>query len=301
VSFAVGVDAGGTRVSAVVSLPDGSHRFGYAPAANLRAIGVDRATDAIVEAIASALLGAQAGAVAVGAAGAGDPVVAAALSAALERRFPGARVAVCDDAAIALRAGVPTGDALALIAGTGSIAYGEIGAERYRVGGHGYLLGDEGSGFAIGSAAIRLLLRAYDGRVPQDPFLAAVATSLGVGSAQETIARIYQAERPVTEIAAIAAAALDFADAGERSAAKIVQAAALELFDLVKSLVRRAGVEDRELPLLFAGGLLAKNSLLTYLIETRVSNELPHVVPRKQPPDPALGALALAQGLGDRA
>ncbi len=300
-SFAVGVDAGGTRVSAVVSLPDGSHRFGYAPAGNLRAVGVERAADAVVAAIAGAVLGAPACAVAVGAAGAGDPVAAAALSAALQHRLPGVRVAVCDDAEIALRAGIPTGDALALIAGTGSIAYGEIGAERYRVGGHGYLLGDEGSGFSIGSAAIRLLLRAYDGRVAQDRFLAAVAASLGVGDARETIARVYHAERPVTEIAAIAAIALDFADAGERSAAKIVQTAALELFDLVKSLVRRAGVEGRELPLLFAGGLLAKNSLLTYLIETRVSNELPQIVPRKQPPEPALGALALAQKLGAQA
>ncbi|MHB8147855.1 MAG: BadF/BadG/BcrA/BcrD ATPase family protein, partial [Vulcanimicrobiaceae bacterium] len=160
----VGVDAGGSRVTAVAPALDGVHRFGHAESANIRTVGLDRAVESIVLAIERALLGAPPAAVAVGAAGAGSEGASSVLRLALEGRFPGARIAVYEDTVIALRAGVPSGDGLALIAGTGSIAYGEVGVQRYRVGGYGYLVGDDGSGFSIGSAAVRLLLRAYDGR-----------------------------------------------------------------------------------------------------------------------------------------
>ena len=293
----VGVDAGGSRVTAVVSTAYGAEWFGHADSANIRTVGLERAVDAIASAVERTGLGAPPSAIAVGAAGVGNATAATALRRALERRFPGTRIAVYEDAVIALRAGVPTGDALALIAGTGSVAYAEIGAERFRVGGYGYLVGDEGAGFSIGSAAVRLLLRSYDGRAPHDAFLQAAALMLGVSNAQETIARIYDAQRPVSELATLAPLTIAHAGAGERSAAKIVQAAALELFELIKALVRCTGIETRALPLLFAGGLLAENTLLTYLLETRVSNELPNLIPLKQAPAPCLGALALARAL----
>ena len=56
--------------------------------------------------------------------------MAEALRAALAARLAPARVAVTNDVEIALRAAVPQGDALLLVAGTGSIAYGEIGERR---------------------------------------------------------------------------------------------------------------------------------------------------------------------------
>jgi len=76
-----------------------------------------------------------------------------------------------------------------------------------------------------------------------------------------------------------------------------VQTAALELFELVRALCRAADVDSRPLPLVFSGGLLRRNSLLTYLIETRIANELPHLRLIKDGPEPHFGALALARGL----
>jgi glucosamine kinase len=72
------------------------------------------------------------------------------------RTFPRRRphVAVEDDTRVALRAALPEGPGIVVIAGTGSVAYAEHGSTRTaRVGGAGYLLGDEGSAFAIGLAA----------------------------------------------------------------------------------------------------------------------------------------------------
>lgn len=62
------------------------------------------------------------------------------------------------------------GPGIALIAGTGSICVGtkERATERiddtmYRAGGHGYLVGDEGSGYYMGRRAINALLNIEDG------------------------------------------------------------------------------------------------------------------------------------------
>ncbi|HUN28754.1 MAG TPA: BadF/BadG/BcrA/BcrD ATPase family protein, partial [Alphaproteobacteria bacterium] len=113
--------------------------------------------------------------------------------------------------------------------------------------------------------------------------------------AQELLQRVYAEPHPAAIVASVAPLVLERAGAGERAANKIVQAAALELVELLKALVRRAQIETRELPLVFAGGLFAENSLLSYLVETRVLADLPLLQPVKAPPSPAAGALELAR------
>jgi N-acetylglucosamine kinase-like BadF-type ATPase len=292
----VGVDAGGSTTVAVAA--DGERILGTATggAANLRVAGYENAAHEIAATAARALGDARPKAIFVGAAGAGNEIARDRLREVLERRFTDAAIGVGDDARIALRACV-TGDGMMILAGTGSLAYAEIDGQVYRCGGYGYLLGDEGSGFAIGSSAVRLLMRAYDERVPRESWLDGVESQLGVRDVQSVIERVYGAALPASQLAAVAPIVLEAAQAGQRGATKIVQAAALELFDLVKTLARKAQIGDRALPLVFAGGLLAANSLLTYLLETRISNEFPSLEPYKGAPAPEFGALALARAL----
>jgi N-acetylglucosamine kinase-like BadF-type ATPase len=293
----VGVDAGATSTVAIAAEGERTIRTFAGDPANVRIAGVDGAADTIARSIAASLEGDAAHAIFVGAAGAGNDDVASALAGALRARFPEARIAVSDDAHVALRAGVAQGDGIVLIAGTGSIAYAEIDGTRYRSGGYGYLIGDDGSGFAIGAAAMKLLLRSYDGRVPRDAMLERIETQLGVANRQDAIAAVYEAQHPVTVLASLAAIVLDCASGGERSANKIVQGAALELFELVKNVAQTAGVSGRELPLVFSGGLLRSNSLLSYLLETRLSHDFPFLQPVKNAAAPHVGALALARVL----
>jgi N-acetylglucosamine kinase-like BadF-type ATPase len=264
-------------------------------AANVRRAGVENAAATISRAVGSATQGRGADAVVVGAAGAGDDDLAAALQAALEQHLQGASVRVVNDAMIALRAAVPQGDGIVVISGTGSIAYASIGERTYRAGGHGFLVGDEGSGTAIGAAAVRLLLRSYDGRGYRDGFTEALESLLDVESADDVVQVIYGDADPVRKLASLAPMVLACASDGERSPSKIAQAAAMDLAELLKAVVHAADVATLELPVVFAGGVLSENSLLTYLLETRVANEYPHFVPIKNPPAPEYGALALAR------
>lgn len=292
----VGVDAGGSRTVAAAADGDASPRTVVGDPAGLSARGVEPAADAIARAVGRVLGDDRPAAIAVGAAGAGRLDVANALAAALRARFPGAPVAVTDDARIALRGALPAGDGIVLIAGTGAIAYGEFGERRCRAGGGGYALGDDGSGYAIGGAALKLLLRSFEGRSPRDPLLDAVAARTGVAGIDDLLTFAYANGTPVPTVASVAPIVLEFAGAGVRSALKIVQQAALELFDLVRTVWHASG-ETSELPLAFSGGLLAANTQLSYLVEVRIGSELPQLRIVKNGGPPYLGALAEARAL----
>ncbi|MGZ3507109.1 MAG: BadF/BadG/BcrA/BcrD ATPase family protein [Vulcanimicrobiaceae bacterium] len=293
----VGVDAGGTSTVAALARDGKFVRTHEGPAANASSRGIERASETIAQAVLAVLDGASPSAIVVGAAGAARDQVARGIEQALQARFRHARVCVRNDASIALRAVVPEGDGIVLIAGTGSIAYAERGAESFRSGGFGYLLGDEGSGFAIGQAAIKILLRSYDGRVPRDAFIESIERELRIAGALEALQQIYADPHPVARIASLAPLVLDAANSGDRAATKILQTAALELAELVRAVVRSAALGGSSAPIVFAGGLLRRNSMLTYLLETRLQNDFPHMPIRKDAIEPYVGALHAADRL----
>ena len=105
---------------------------------------------------------ADATAAGVGMAGLRQPGQARDLSEALTRQT-GRPVHVTGDADSA-RAGAFLGaPGVVVIAGTGSMASGWNGESSARAGGHGFLLGDEGSAYWIGRAAVRAALSWEDG------------------------------------------------------------------------------------------------------------------------------------------
>ncbi len=90
-----------------------------------------------------------------------------------------ARTLVVNDALVALEAGAPGEAGVVIISGTGSIAYGRNRRnEGARAGGWGHVLGDEGSGFWIGRAAMRAVLREADRRGPRTALTPLLAAAL---------------------------------------------------------------------------------------------------------------------------
>lgn len=293
-AIAVGVDAGGSKTAVVHAVDGQASRIEVRDGANASMRGAEGAAAIIADAVESSLDGAMPHAIFVGAAGAARQEVRDAIEGALRSRYSSAHVQVRDDAYIALRAAVPEGDGAVVIAGTGSIAYAQHGAQGHRCGGYGYLLGDDGSGFAIGSAGISHVLRSYDRRAARDELVAALEKHLEVNDLEGVLQSVYRSENPVGTVAAAARVVLDLAQSGERSATKIVQAAALALGDLVKSAIKRADLIGAPVPIVLAGGLLQSNSLLTYLLETRLLNEHPNMPVSKLSAEPCFGALSEA-------
>ena len=290
----LGIDLGGSKSVAVARDGERSVRAEGGPA-NPSALPLDNVRDVLHAMLRDLALERQPDAIVLGAAGISKPGVAEALETSLRELYPHARVICTSDLEIALRAATPTGDGAVLVLGTGSGVYGESGEQRVALGGGGYLLGDEGAGFALGGAAARLLLRSYEGRAPRDPWLSQIERALDCSDRETLFSAIYRTPVPVASIAALAPLVLAAADAGERSAVKIVQGAALELADLVRALLRRLDALQRPFSLALCGGLVRRNSLLTFLFETRLSNEAPFLTIQKFAREPVEGALLLAE------
>ncbi|MFI9168079.1 N-acetylglucosamine kinase [Streptomyces lincolnensis] len=194
--WVIGLDAGGTRTRAVLAAADDGRPLGEGAGGPGNALTVPepQLADHLAEALARAVpeaargrvvavAGGFAGATAASADDPGTVRARTALDAALRRLgIRAGRVVVCSDieAAFAAAPGTPA-DGLALVAGTGAVAIRITGRRSTTtVDGDGWLLGDDGSGFWMGRAAVRSALRMADGRGPETTLAAAVGRALGL-------------------------------------------------------------------------------------------------------------------------
>ena len=290
----VGVDAGGTSTVAVAAYADEMPRRASGGPGNANSVGVDDAANEMITVIRRVCDKEKPYAIAIGAAGAGRPEIAQTIEALVASAFPHAIVRVGDDAEIALRAAIPTGAGIVLIAGTGSIALARGETATARVGGLGYLLGDEGSAFSIGLAATKLYARVLDGRAVRDETTDLVARALHVDDRAALLDRMYAPRLDVAAVAALAPSIIAFASKGNRVSTKIVQEASKELGELIKSAARQVGLIGSSPPVALAGGLLRENSLLTFLLEQRIVGDIPGAAIVRNADDAAIGALRLA-------
>ncbi|MFB9537050.1 MULTISPECIES: N-acetylglucosamine kinase [Streptomyces] len=195
-SLVVGLDAGGTRTRAVLATAADGRPLGEGAAGpgNALTVPVPQLTEHLAEAVGQAVpesVRDRVVAVAGGFAGATDAVAdepgrrnaLAALTAALRRLGIDAGPPVISsdiEAAFASAPGAPA-DGLALVAGTGAVAMRITGRRgTATVDGDGWLLGDDGSGFWIGRAAVRAALRMADGRGAPTVLAELVGRELGV-------------------------------------------------------------------------------------------------------------------------
>src|SRR5260221_4321390 len=171
----LGIDGGGSHTVALLAeKADGGRILGRGTAgpSNMQAVGEERALRALDEAVGQAFDAAQrtrgtVAAAALGLAGVDHPEAAAVVQAWTATARLAEAVSVANDATLLLEAGTPDGWGLAVIAGTGSIAFGRSPEGKLdRSGGWGYLLGDEGSAYALALAGTRAVARSSDGSIP---------------------------------------------------------------------------------------------------------------------------------------
>jgi N-acetylglucosamine kinase-like BadF-type ATPase len=220
-----------------------------------------------------------------GSAGAEVPAARKRLERLLMRLLPGSRIAVVHDSRLILAAaGFESG--IALIAGTGSVAYGRAGDGReIRIGGWGWLLGDEGSAVWLAREAAREVMRRSDAREPAGRLGEALLEAARARNASELTGRLHRFREP-RSWAELAHVVFDTAgdDAGAHA---LIELAADALAALVKRVQERLLYEG---PVVLAGGLLLHQARL----ESAVRRRLGSVVMRLEDP-PVAGAVKLAE------
>src|SRR5262249_35207865 len=166
-------------------------------------------------------------------------------------------VEVTTDAAILLAAGTPDGWGLALVAGTGSIAYGQSADGRTaRAGGWGYLMGDEGSAYALVLAGLRAVARAVDGRGPATRLTERFLAELGLRQPQELVPAVYRNGRDRATLASLAPLLFDAADTGDMVAGLIVKEGARDLAEMAQAVTQALGFGESTVPTALSGGIL---------------------------------------------
>ncbi|WP_020664389.1 N-acetylglucosamine kinase [Amycolatopsis benzoatilytica] len=269
-TLVVGVDAGGTSTRAIAVDSAGVvHGTGTAAGANPNSHPPAEAAARIAGAIEHALAGERdVAGVVVGMAGESklsDPAVAAEFSAAWERIGLSGRVRTVNDAEVAYASATSEPDGTVLVAGTGSIA-GRVRDRRMvrSSGGHGWLLGDEGSGFWLGREAVRATLAALEGDGPLDGLPEAVlAEAFGPSgvdlsdraAAMWALVTRANAEPPI-RLARYAPFVSAAAAAGEPGATEIVARGATELVRVARA-TREPGEKT---PVVLVGSVLAEDS-----------------------------------------
>ncbi len=300
----LGIDGGGSKTVAWLALrnsgandePAGTGRSGPG---NPRSAGFDAAQQNISAAISAAwssagLPASRVAAACLGLAGAGRESEREAMHDWAMRAGIAQQVVVTHDAEITLAAGT-MGQGIALICGTGSLAWGRNAAgETARAGGWGYLMGDEGSGYAIALAGLRAAARVADRRGPPTALLAALMDRTGASEPSELIERVYEPAMTRERLAALSETVFELADA-DSAAGDIVSSAAIELAELVDTLTERLRLPTGEYDLVLAGGILVNHARLRELLLERL-NTSGRPPGRIQPvTEPVRGAVVLAR------
>jgi N-acetylglucosamine kinase-like BadF-type ATPase len=230
-------------------------------------------------------------------AGAGRKDVREGLARAISSTGMTGRVRVIGDGEAAMHDAFGTGSGVLLIAGTGSIAWARsVHGVSVRAGGWGTLLGDEGSGYAIGLAGLRAVVRAVDGREAATTLTRSILGAVGVKAAEDLIP--WTAAAGKADIAALAPVVLGEADSGDVCARAIAEEAGRELAEQVDAVVRRAGGWAGEIPIAFAGGLISPGGPLRSVAIHSLDLVDARYALREEPIDAARGAalIALADG-----
>lgn len=290
----IGADVGGSKTA--VSVGDAAHVLGRAlgPGAAVRPGRALASAAVISETVRKALAaaGAARGSVlVVGAAGAGREVERLELEQALRSEALADRVRVTTDIDIAMTAAFGDGPGIVVVAGTGSVVLGRDPEGRMlRRGGYGWQMGDEGSGYAVGRAALGAVSRARDGRSPETA-LAPVLLEVSRCADFDALVR-WAASASPAEVAALAPHVLHTAERGDTVSQGIADYAARELSALVLGLAEEFPTGERVGVALMGGMLIGEVSLRSAVL-ARLEEE-PTLRPLATTVDATLGALTQA-------
>ncbi len=302
-SIVIGIDGGASHTAAVLAdLRTGAPLGrGEGGPSNIQAVGVAAALRELNAAVAGAFKAAQLPR---------KPVAAAALGLAGVDRTEGLdvirgwaelvhlsdKLTVANDATLLFAAGTPDGWGLAVVGGTGSIAFTlDAHGNDARAGGWGYLMGDEGSAFRLGLLGLRAACRAADNVGERTALLPAFLAALGSTDPREFIPAVYRGKWDKAAIAALAPVVLVAASSGDSIATAIFEQEAHELARTAAGAVAAGGLSRDGVPVALAGGLLLESELYRdrFLRELRACGVTPGPVGLVD--DPVVGAVVLAR------
>jgi N-acetylglucosamine kinase-like BadF-type ATPase len=194
-----------------------------------------------------------------------------------------------NDALMTLKGYLRKKPGILLISGTGAIVYGQDKNDNhFRAGGWGHRAGDEGSGFAIGSEAIRHIFRVKDGRDEPSTICTSVLHELSLSSTDALLSFVYSDQYSPYVVAGLAKTICALALDGDTAAKKIVSQAASDLSEIAASVIHKLepSTGTSKFYVMLSGGVIQGSNLFRSEVLSILQNQFPDLIliPRKYEP-----------------
>jgi len=279
----LGVDGGGTKTQAWLAQVDDQgvasvFGQGISGSSNLVAVGLKTALDNLANAVELACAEAHVSKSCIASgvfalAGSGTDKARQQILDFIQQRFQIPTVQVIHDGLAVLEAGTSDEWGIALIAGTGTVAYGKnrLG-DTAVVGGWGYWFGDEGSAYWLGQSALRAIAQATDGRAPQTALVNAVLDRLEIQNPRDILLEISKQSDPRLAIADLARLTCTVAAQKDEVASDILDHAIQHWCKHIASLAKQLSIND-PFPIALAGGVLCGNKYARNRLRENLARE----------------------------
>lgn len=292
----VGVDSGGSKTVAVAADTNGTVLGrATAGAANPLSVGVERALENIVTAIKNAtstILDPTIVSLFVGTAG-GKPKVLKDMHKALRLtsllKIKGF-IVLDHDLRTALYSGLPEGNGIVLIVGTGSAAFGiDKQNNEIIVSGWNHWLGETG-GYELGIKAIIAATRSYDGRGPKTILEKIVAEKYALKQFEDISSIIKAPFVDSPKIASLAPFVSNAAQHGDIVSMKIIDEMVGEMDCSIRAAAKRVGI-NKNLKVVLVGGMFRMKINIVEKLKERLSKWAKNtklIFPEEEPAETAL-------------
>jgi len=190
-------------------------------------------------------------------------------------------------------------DGVNVIAGTGSMTYGEYAGRKARCGGWGELFGDEGSAYWIAIEGLNGFARMSDGRLPKDALYDRFRERLDIHSDVDLIDVVlgqWRGDR--AKVASLSQVVTAAAEAGGTYAGSIIRRAGDELALLVTATCQALGAPETEpMTVSYSGGMFGSGALFRSAFEHALTASRRPYSLRAPRFSPAVGAALYAAKL----
>ncbi len=210
-------------------------------------------------------------------------------------RYPDAHVQSYYDYVTALAGASLAQPGIVVIGGTGAVAYGRLADGReVKVGGWGYLMGDEGSGYDIGRYALQRAAQASDGRIEMTSLLQMIPAQLGLKDLETVHKMLYSGQVTRPQIARLTISVITAAEAGDAVARRLLENAGEELAKVALAVAQRLGMKEQGVLVFPTGGLFQSNTIIKEALRKSIAFDAPHIQVKDHAFPPIIVGLLLA-------
>jgi N-acetylglucosamine kinase len=205
------------------------------------------------------------------------------------------RLLITNDGLIGLKSGTEENFGICLIASTGANCYGvSTDGETTKAGDWGYILGDQASGYAMGQAILRQVMKEYDGRLPKSELTDKVLAFLNFKSASEIVPWVYKSRVPIMDVASLSHLCNESSLITNAGLGNIIDHSVTELLSAYESVYHKLRfTNDILLPVVLIGGLFTLD-VYTQKVVAALSNRTTNVQIIFPKHNPSEGAIRLA-------